>query len=295
MTESVAPGRIVAGVDSSHHAASAAAWAAREAADRALTLHLIHALDFPPPAGMIAPIGYVEAAHKTAEAILEPLAEQLRARHPGLTVTIEVSERSAPETLVSLSETAQMVVTGTRGHGGFAGLLLGSVSLKTATHAHCPVVVVRGAQDTHQDGGHDGERPDEIVLGVEPHEPPAPIEFAFASAAALGARLLVVRAWWPAAAYGGYYLDDDPSRERYEAEELAGLIKGAREAYPEVQVTIRTVRDNAVPALIQAGRGARLLVVGAHRRRSPLSVGAGYVVQGLLSHSPTPVAVVPIT
>ena len=286
MTEPTARRLIVAGVDSSDHAARAAAWAAREAADRGLMLHLVHALDFPPPAGMIAPIGYVEAAHRTGHAIVDPLADELRARHPGLIVTTEISEQSAPETLVSLSKRAQMVVTGTRGHGGFAGLLLGSVSLKTAAHAHCPAVVVRGEPN--------GALLDEIVLGVEPREAQAPIEFAFSSAAALGARLLVVRAWWPSTSYGGYYIADGPSRERDETEEVEALIKGARETYPAVAVSTRIMRDNAVPALMRASRGSRLLVIGAHRRRSPLSVGAGYVVQGLLSHSPTPVAVVPI-
>jgi nucleotide-binding universal stress UspA family protein len=285
MTESAAR-RIVAGVDSSDSAAHAAAWAAREAADRGSALHLVHALDFPAPAGMIEPLGYVISAYRSGERLLEPLADELRLRHPGLTVTSEVSEFSAPELLIAQSKTAQLVVTGTRGHGGFAGLLLGSVSLKTAAHAHCPAVVVRDQQD--------GGPLDEIVLGVEPHEPEAPIDFAFGSAAALGARLVVVRAWWPAVSYGGYYFSDDSFREQDETAELESLIKDAREAYPEVPVTVRIMRDNAVPALIQAARGSRLLVIGAHRRRSPLSVGVGYVVQGLLAHSPTPVAVVPI-
>jgi len=286
MTEPTARRRIVAGVDSSAHAARAAAWAAREAVDRGLTLHLAHAMNFPPPADMIAPVGYVEAAHDEVRKLLAAIARDLREQHPGLINTTEASELDAAELLVALSGSAQLVVTGTRGHGGFARLLLGSVSLKTAAHAHCPAVVVRGEQPEHPLA--------EIVLGAEPHESDAPIEFAFAGAAALGASLRVVRAWWPARAYGGYYFDDEPSRERREAEEVDRLIKGARERHPDVKVTTDVVRDNAVPALIKAAHRSRLLVIGAHRRRSPLSMGAGYVVQGMLSHSPTPVAVVPI-
>ena len=61
-----------------------------------------------------------------------------------------------------------------------------------------------------------------------------------------------------------------------------------------MEVETRVVRGNAVPALIDAARGSRLLIVGAHRRRAPLAVGAAYVVQGLLSHAETPIAVVPI-
>lgn len=278
--------RIVAGVDPSDNAARAAAWAAREAAHRGLTLHLVHALGLADPGATTTPAGYMAARREMAETLLEPLAEKLRTVRRGLIVTTEISEQSAPECLIALSENAQLVVTGSRGHGGFAGLLLGSVSLKTAAFARCPAVVVRGERDV--------EPRDEIVLGVEPHEHDAPIEFAFNSAAVLGARLVVVRAWWPAPAYGGYRLLDGPSREHDEAEELAGLIKSAGAKYARVAVATRIVRDNAVPALIEAARDSRLLVVGAHRRRSPLSVGVGYVVQGLLSHSPTPVAVVPI-
>jgi len=104
----------------------------------------------------------------------------------------------------------------------------------------------------------------------------------------------VVRAWWPHPAYGGFYPGD---LERTETEQVADaetLIKGLREEYPDVDASTSAMRGNAVPMLMEAARGSRLLVIGAHRRRSPLSVGAGYVVQGLLSHSPTPVAVVPI-
>ena len=53
------------------------------------------------------------------------------------------------------------------------------------------------------------------------------------------------------------------------------------------------MRGNPVPLLIEAAHDTRLLVVGAHRHHGPLAVGAGYVVEGLLAHSPTPVAVVP--
>ena len=71
-------------------------------------------------------------------------------------------------------------------------------------------------------------------------------------------------------------------------------IAAIRAEFPDVPVSVDVVSGNAVPTLIDAARGARLLVVGAHRHHGPLSVGAGYVVQGLLAHSQTPVGVVPI-
>jgi nucleotide-binding universal stress UspA family protein len=281
---------VIAGVDHSRNAAHAAAWAAREAADRGLTLHLVHALDLATGAGaVVEPPEYAPAMRSDAESLLDGLAEALRAQYPGLPIETVVSELSAPRTLTALSTDAQLVVTGTRGHGGFAGLLLGSVSLKLAVHAHSPVVVVRAdAPDTTAE---------EIVLGVEPGQGLAPIRFAFAGAARLGARLRVVRAWEAQAAYGTYgtyYVQDTTLTGKEEVEDTVGLIEQVREEFPGVEVTVTATRGNAVPILTEAARGARLLVIGARRRRGPLSVGAGYVVQGLLAHCPTPVAVVPI-
>ena len=286
MTENTAKGRIVVGVDASAHAMHAAAWAAREAADRSLDLHLVHAMDIPATPGTVSPEKYLRAGYQSSDNLLDKVAEQLREQHPSLTVTTETAELSAPETLVTLSREAELVVTGTRGHGGFAGLLLGSVSLKTASHAHCPAVVVHGEREDVRN---------EIVLGVELGQNQAPIHFAFESAKQLGATVTVVRAWLSAPAYGGYYLTPVGATEAEHQGEVEELLKGVREEFPDVEVTVRVVRDNAIPALVTASKGAHLLVVGAHRRRGPLSVGAGYVVQGLLSHAHTPVAVVPIS
>ncbi len=61
-----------------------------------------------------------------------------------------------------------------------------------------------------------------------------------------------------------------------------------------MKVQLVAADGNTVPALVNAANGARLLVVGAHRHRGPLAVGAGYVVDGVLARSSVPVAVIPI-
>ena len=282
------PPRIVVGVDSSDNAARAAHWAAREAVERGLALHVLHALELPDALGeLVEPAGYATAHRAAGAKLLAELADALREEHPTLSVSVEVSELGAAESLVVLSGSAKLVVTGTRGHGGFAGLLLGSVSLKVAAHAHCPTVVVRG--------GELGEPVNEVVLGVEPGQAEAPIRFAFETADKLGAKVSAVRVWWPHTGYGGYYVAEDfEDRQEDEQADIVDLLKAMREEYPDVPVSTTAARGNPVPMLTGAALGSRLLVVGAHRHRGPLSVGVGYVIQGLLSHSATPVAVVPI-
>jgi nucleotide-binding universal stress UspA family protein len=276
--------RVVVGVDPSTNAAYAAEWAAREATDRGATLHLVHAMNQPHGTSLVDPASSVRTMHETAAGQLDQVAGSLRTRYPNLTITTEISELGAAETLVTLSREAELVVTGTRGHGGFTGMLLGSVSHRTAAHAHCPVVVVREEASENVRN--------EIVLGVEPDQALAPIRFAFATAARFGASVTAIRAWIPQSTYGGYFTMTPATDEQHG--DVDQLLKATREEFPQVQVTRQFVNENAVTALIGASDGARLLVIGAHHHHGPLSMGTGYVVQGLLSHAHTPVAVVPI-
>ena len=65
------------------------------------------------------------------------------AGHPAVKVEARVTEGPAAEALIDASQRASVLVVGSRGHGGFVGLLLGSVSQQCVTHAHCPVMVMR--------------------------------------------------------------------------------------------------------------------------------------------------------
>ena len=85
-----APRRIIVGIDSSDNAARAADWAAREAADRVLPLHLVHALGLPGPLGLvIQPHDYAAAQVTAGERLLRRRAADLREQHPNLTVSTE--------------------------------------------------------------------------------------------------------------------------------------------------------------------------------------------------------------
>ncbi|TCC44875.1 universal stress protein [Kribbella pittospori] len=93
---------------------------------------------------------HVESAESTSELLKNWLAESLepyRAKHPAVRVKVSVLEGRASAKLVDLSQDASLVVVGSRGRGGVAGLLLGSVSQSLLHHADSPVAVVRQRQD----------------------------------------------------------------------------------------------------------------------------------------------------
>jgi nucleotide-binding universal stress UspA family protein len=284
------PGAVVVGVDGSESAGIAAEWAAKEAIVRAAPLTLVHALNVP-DVSVLEPSQVAQQARAEGRALADRVAARVHARFPETDLNTEVSDLAPAQALAAHSRTAALIVTGTRGHGGFAGMLVGSVSRKLAAHAHCPLVVVRGDTVTA------AQPVSEVVLGVEPDQTEATIRYAFAAAERYGALLRAVRVWHPRTIYpsvtGGYY--DDPGQAGNEqTREVEHLLGPFVTSYPTVKVEATAGLGNTVPVLIESARGARLLVVGAHRRRAPLSVGAGYVVDGLLAHSPTPVAVVPI-
>ncbi|MBR7825632.1 universal stress protein [Actinospica sp. MGRD01-02] len=282
---------VVVGVDRSENAARAARWAAREALARHAPLTVVNALDLPTDASLpLEPPEFALKERKAGVEFAESAAADLRAEFPGLEIVAEVSDLAPARTLNTLSSDAALLVTGTRGHGGFSGMLLGSVSRRLAAHAHTPLVVVRGYESE--------DLIDEVVLGVEDAESAAAIRFAFEAAQRYGSSLHAVRAWSPRPTYAAPAGPFFAEYEEFQADErkaVEQLLAPFHSSYPEVHVQITAARGNPVPVLVETARNTRLIVVGSHRRRGPLAVGAGYVVDGLLAHSPTPVAVVPIT
>ena len=140
--------RIVVGIDGSPTGDAALGWALHEAVLHRATLVAVHAWTFP----YLADLSYL-ATHGVSHGELEAearqrLAESLAAAAAGDTgVTIEevVREGAPAAVLVDAARDATMLVVGSRGLGGFSGLLLGSVSQQCAHHAPCPVIIVHGA------------------------------------------------------------------------------------------------------------------------------------------------------
>ena len=179
---------VVVGVDGSDAALDAVAWAAREAAARHADLLLVQAFDV---AGLYADAAVAPLLDDVEESIREESRATLdAARHAAAQAAPEVAvdlaeDRRAPSTaLVERSATAELLVLGSAGRGAM-GTALGSVTLAVASHAGCPVVVVRG---TSSDGpvlvGIDGGPLSDVAL-----------EHAFAAAAEHGTGLVVLHAW----------------------------------------------------------------------------------------------------
>ncbi|MBR7828031.1 universal stress protein [Actinospica sp. MGRD01-02] len=297
--------RIIAGVDGSDSAMHAALWAAREARCRGVPLLLTHALHMPevavPP---IEPADYAQKQQRAGSKLVTETAAKVSTQFPDVVVEAETSLLSPVHRLSDVSAPDQLVVTGTRGHGGFVGMLIGSVSRALAMHARGPIVVVRGPEPEHANG------PVVLGVGLDPND--SAIEFAFEAARCYGAPLRVVRAWVPPMPVAGLGLPGaaamgmaggpgalpTPSTmedsDEQEADDAMRAVEPFRRRYPDVQTEIVAHIGNAVPVLTGQCAATRLIVVGAHRRHGPFAVGAGYVVEGLLAHSPVPVAVVPV-
>lgn len=139
-------GRIVVGVDGSDGARAALRWALSEARLRSVALEVVHAWSYLHAAGQQY-VSY-DAMHRAARHLLGDAVAGL-GDTGAVAITETLVEGPAAEVLVRVAQGAALLVVGTRGRGGFAGLLLGSVSQHVAHRAACPIVIVP-ADELHE-------------------------------------------------------------------------------------------------------------------------------------------------
>jgi nucleotide-binding universal stress UspA family protein len=147
----VSTGRIVVGVDGSPASEAALRFAAEEARFRGATLRVVHAWRIPLSVAAPEPsiLGYavlpeasVEEMRATFEEEAKRLLDSAVEGIEGLDVEPLLVEDAPAQALIRASADADLLVVGSRGRGGFKGLLLGSVSQQCAHHSSCPVVIV---------------------------------------------------------------------------------------------------------------------------------------------------------
>jgi nucleotide-binding universal stress UspA family protein len=276
---------IIVGVDGSPASEAAIQWAAAEAVRRHTGIMVIHAWDWR-VIGAAVPVagGWAEGARATAEAVAADAVATATAAAPGTAVRGDALLGEAAPTLVAASRTAELVVVGSRGRGGFASMLLGSVGQKVATHAEGPVVVVRGRTDLQGPVvvGTDGSAGAQLAL-----------EASFAAAAARGTSLVAVRTYTPyGAPYGPNvppYIEDRAQRREVEIQALADDLAPWIEKYPNVVVETVVAAGHAGEALVTASQSAQLVVVGTRGHGGFAGLLLGSVGLNLLHHSDAPV------
>ncbi|MBC2906425.1 universal stress protein [Streptomyces cupreus] len=290
---------VIAAVDGSDDSLRALDWALDTARGREAPLRVVHVRQY--AAWMQADV--LVAGPPDAEA--DPVLGQVRAHLaavPDRPDTEYVALEGAPSAVLpELGSTAQLLVLGSRGRGGFASLILGSNGMAAARDAECPVVVVpRPGREVHE-GVPSGPGP-RVVVGLQVDSPDeAVLDFAFAEAARRGARLQVVAAYpspvqiWTAAP--GQILPpsaDDAAVENETRVLAEGFLAPCRGRYPDVHAEPYVAPGDAAGHLVAASKDAELVVVGRHRRRllAPARM-LGSVTQAVLLHAASPVAVVP--
>lgn len=280
------------GVDGSDSATHAVRWAALEAARRGAPLLLVHVWT-PVPVSVphAAALGaYQDGLIEQGRLWLEEAVTTATAAAPDVTVTTRLTSGSVAGHLIGRSATADLMVLGSRGLGGFAGLVVGSIAVAVATHGHCPVIVVRGA-DQHSAPPQDGP----VVVGVDgsPTSREA-VRFAFRAAHLRNVPLVAVHAWSDLPVTTVWELTQTwESIQRQESETLAEWLSESQARYPDVPVEQVVVHDGPAHALLDRAGSAQLVVVGSRGRGGFRGLLLGSTSQALIHHAACPVAVVP--
>ncbi|MET9884689.1 universal stress protein [Streptomyces sp. NPDC006430] len=301
---------VVAAVDGSEHSLQSLEWARTAALRHGTGLVVAHVL--PDSVQLYAARRSSLADASQPDAYADPVGDRIRAllaQAPALPdeVRYESLEGSVPDALRMVGEGARMLVMGSRGHSGFATLLLGSNSHAVAATAACPVVVVPHAART---AGAASEPPaGRVVLGLHAAETPDDVlDFAFAEAAAWGTTVQVVSAYAippapttimdsPFQVIPPEGLADEGDAVPAEREMLRSQTERLgpfRARWPDVSVEQAAVPGDPAERLVTASRSAALVVVGRHHpRRKVGSLTIGSVAHAVLHHAHGPVAVVP--
>ncbi|MEV4602963.1 universal stress protein [Amycolatopsis sp. NPDC049253] len=276
---------VLAGVDGSPSSGHAAVWAAAVAARRGAVLKLVQAYTVPGPSVSGMAVAAVrEGFRSVAETGLAEAEGAVLARWPSLPIERSAVEGSVVGVLLRESSDAEVVALGSRGLGGFTGLLLGSTAAALAGRAPCPVVVVRG------------RKPDEapptsgpVLVGLDgsPDSSEA-LGYACDEATARGTGLVAVRTWTKITT-GSTSPDDFAAGERRLVDEQ---LAPWREKFPELRVDVVVAHGRPARTLLERSAGAQLVVVGSRGRGGFTGMLLGSTSHALLVHSACPVAVV---
>ena len=286
--------KIIVGVDNSPASHRALHWAAEEADRTGRELVILNAYDWH-VAGARFQVsgGYADDLRQAAEGVVSSSARDAEAHAPGVRASAETAVGSPGRVLADAATTDDLIVVGNRGRGGFASLLLGSVSHYVATRAKAPVAVVRGRPDPGS-----GPRPESgsgpVVVGVDTAHGDNALRIAFEEANLRGANLVAVHAYLPAEAVVAYGvlppIWDQEERLLQEQTAIKEAVAVWAEKYPDVTVEIAAVVGHPVEVLVGLSKTAQLVVVG-HHGGGLGEMYLGGVSSGLLHHGESTVII----
>ncbi|MHA7155731.1 universal stress protein [Arthrobacter sp. TMN-50] len=267
---------IVVGYDGSDQARMALEWAAAQAVLEQRTLHLVHGWIWPLITHDVGPVeGVADSGLKhAAETVLAEGETKARQLSPGLEVQTSLIAGVASDILARLSQDAHLMVVGSRGLGGFLGLLVGSVSLKLATTAHCPVVVVRAQEAPNGP----------VLVGVDgsPKSETA-LDDAISLATLWDAPLKLLHVRDDVRLFGRNH--SYPGSEVKAMQILSAAAQRARTAMPGIEVESALVTGHSVAGtILEAAVTARIVAVGETGQGHFLGA-VGSTAQAVLHHA----------
>ncbi|MHA7269479.1 universal stress protein [Arthrobacter sp. HLT1-20] len=297
-----APTGIVVGIDGSDQSNCALIWAARQAKLRNLPLHLVTAYTVPIFAASGLDGGYAtvddDVIRQGAEAVLREAAAKVA--HLDVAMDARVENGDAAGVLLELSESAQLLVFGSRGRGGFIGRLLGSVSSALPAHAKCPTVTVPLSCARRLGEGPPSEKPAPVIenvvtVGVDgsAHARYA-VLLAAEQAERSGAILRIICAVKP---YTGSlaWMPAPVDREALFAEiqqQLDAGEKWIRSHFPTLPIEVALIEGSAVEELVKASETSELVVMGTRGRGGFAGMMLGSTTDGVRHHAKGPIMVV---
>ncbi|MEW1653720.1 universal stress protein [Streptomyces sp. NPDC093707] len=300
------PDIITAGLDGSAESLAAAHWAADEAHRRGAVLRLLHAwILLAAQAPDTAP---ERDQNICARQVVRDASDAVRGRHPHLRIIEDLVGDEPEPALLRAAEESRLLVLGSRALTVWQSFVLGDISLSVLARAASPVVLVRAEGPEPPDharptaGGPpapavaEAARP-RIVAGISLSGPAERLlDFAFDAAAGRGVLLQLVHGRpFPAHVYTPWGIDPDAATELTTAaeNELREALAPWCARFPEVPVQRTVLPDSPARAVVEAARGAGLLVVGRRPHRRLPAPRIGPVAHSAIHHVTCPVAVVP--
>ncbi|HUN34192.1 MAG TPA: universal stress protein [Trebonia sp.] len=271
---------IVVATDGSEESLRAAEWAAREAALHGAPLRIVAAAELlprmSPAAGGTGLETVADILRENRDRALNAAARCAAAATHGLVIDTDPLSGPVAQAVADSGSGALMLVVGSRGSGAFAAMILGSVSRYAATHASCPVAIIRDeAMMPHR----------RVGVGIrDAATSQDALAFAFEEASLRQAALTALHAWRGPTGHG---------TPEVAARQLTELLASWQAKYPSVQVSQEIVHGHPGHALAGLSARSDLTVLGGHASGGSAPRGPATVTHAVLSHAHGPVVTVP--